>query len=73
MEEMMMYGETTVNTNQAVADVARKILVESVQRGKIPVHRIGKLQRLIDSLDMENIKMALAIIKRYEGEKSNSA
>lgn len=67
-EEIMMFGESTINPNQKASKMATQMLISSVKRGKTPTHRIGKLEKLIESLDMENIYMAVAIIQRYELE-----
>jgi len=68
LEEIMMFVESTINPNQKASEMATQMLISSVKRGKTPAHRIGKLDKLIKSLDMENIYMAIAIIQRYEGE-----
>lgn len=65
-EDLLMYGEVQVNVNQEAANMATSILADSVTRGKTPFYRIGKLKDLIDTLDMENINLALGIINGYE-------
>lgn len=66
MEEMLMFGEVVVNVNVALANSVKESLHELVDQNKIPISKIQRILKLIDTLDLENIQLANAIIKRYE-------
>lgn len=66
MEEMLMFGEVVVNVNVELANSVKESLRELVDQSKIPISKIQGILKLIDTLDLENIQLANAIIKRYE-------
>ena len=61
MENMLLFGSKRTKIWKMQED-ANRIVTTFIQNGKITIHEMTRLKKLIDSEDEENINLALHIL-----------
>ena len=64
-EQMLLFGEITIDSLQIHREVAEQIMGDLLAKGKITIMDVTKISKLVQSSDKENIELALKLLESY--------